>query len=77
MNIRTKALLYQFLSFAILFLIFRELTDVFSSLQGIWVSLVAFAISTLLAPQFKVVRTKDGDKLVITWILMKGVKVIK
>lgn len=76
MTIKTKSLVFQFISFGILFLVFREITSHFSNLQGIWVSLVAFAVSTLLAPQFKVVRTKEGEKLSMSWIFMKS-RIIK
>jgi hypothetical protein len=77
MTLQTKALLYQFLCFAVLFIAFRFLVDEYSRLSGYWIPITAFVISTILCPQFKVVRTPQGEKLLMKWIFMKGFKEIK
>ena len=77
MSVKTKAFLYQVLSFAVLFIAARFLVARFTELEGIWISLTAFAVGTLLAPQFKAVTTQQGDRLFMTWIFMKGVKELK
>jgi len=77
MSIKTKAFLYQLACFAILFIAFRFIIDIYTGLTGIWVPLTAFVIGTILAPKFKVLRTKDGDRLFMTWIFVKGIREIK
>ena len=74
MKVQTKALLYQFLCFAALFMAFRFLIAEYASITGIWVPLTAFVVSTILCPQFKAIRTPDGEKIFIKWIFLKGIK---
>jgi hypothetical protein len=33
-------------------------------------------VATLVSPQFKALNTKDGEKLFMKWIFLKGVKEI-
>jgi hypothetical protein len=77
MTLKTKAFIYQLLSFAVLFIIFRFLVDAYTNLQGFWIPLTAFVIGTILSPQFQAIKTNDGEKLFMKWIFMKGIKQIK
>lgn len=77
MTLKTKAFIYQLLSFAVLFIIFRFLIDAYTNLQGFWIPLTAFVIGTILSPQFQAIKTNDGEKLFMKWIFMKGIKQIK
>ena len=77
MSLQTKALIYQFLSFAVLFIGIQFLLMEFSSLSGLWIPITSFVIGTILCPMFKVIRTPDGEKMFMKWIFMKGVKEIK
>jgi hypothetical protein len=36
--------------------------------------MIAFVIGTILAPKFQAVNTKDGEKLFMKWLFVKGVK---
>jgi hypothetical protein len=45
--------------------------------EGMWISITAFVLGTILAPQFQAVKTKEGDKMFMKWIFMKDVKEIK
>ncbi|RZJ28985.1 MAG: hypothetical protein EOO48_08635 [Flavobacterium sp.] len=74
MTVQTKALLYQFLSFAALFILFRFLVGEYTGVSGIWIPLTAFVVSTILSPQFKAIKTTDGEKIFVKWIFLKGVK---
>lgn len=76
MSLKTKALLYQLLSFALLFIIFRLLIERFTGLTGYWVPITAFVVATILAPQFQAIRTPKGEKLFMKWIFLKGIKEI-
>lgn len=77
MTLKTKAFLFQLLSFAILFIIFRFLVAAYTNLQGFWIPVTAFMVATLLSPQFQAVKTNDGEKLFMKWIFMKGIRQIK
>lgn len=77
MNLKVKAFILQLISFATLFIIVRYLLANFTNLEGMWISITAFVLGTILAPQFQAVKSKDGEKLFMKWILMKDVKEIK
>lgn len=77
MNLKVKAFILQLISFATFFIIIQYLLARFTSLEGLWISITAFVMGTILAPQFQSVKTKDGDKLFMKWIFMKEVKEIK
>ena len=77
MSLKTKAFIYQLLSFAILFIIIRFLADAYTNLEGFWIPLTAFVAGTILAPQFQVVKTNEDEKMFMKWIFMKGIKQLK
>lgn len=77
MSKKTKAFLYNFIGFAIIFFLVRYLVGTYTHLQGFWIPLTAFAVGTLLAPKFQTVRTNEGEKLFMKWIFSKGIKEIK
>jgi len=77
MSLRTKAFLFQLMCFAALFILFRFLVGKYTNLTGIWIPLTAFVVGTLLSPKFQVVRTKDGDKMFMKWLFVKGIREIK
>lgn len=76
-KLQVRAFLYQLGCFAILFIGFRFLIEKYTNLQGLWIPLTAFVIGTILSPMFQAVKTKDGEKLFLKWIFLKGVKEIK
>lgn len=77
MNPETKSLLYQFLAFALIFVIVRYLALPFTGLSGLWLPFTAFVVTTIITPVFKAERTPQGHKLFVKWIFLKGVKEIK
>ncbi len=77
MNLKVKAFILQLISFATFFIVIQYLLAKYTGLEGIWISVTAFVMGTILAPQFQSVKTKDGDKLFMKWIFMKDVKEIK
>lgn len=76
MSKKTKALVYQLISFAILFIAARFLIAGYTNLQGFWIPVTAAVVATILAPQFQSIKTKEGEKLFMKWIFIKGVKEI-
>ena len=77
MSKSTKSLLYNLLSFAAFFLPLQVAVSYFTSLKGIWVLVVAFVIGTILAPKFQAIRNREGEKLFMKWIFIKGFKEIE
>lgn len=77
MSLKVKAFILQLISFATLFIIVRYLLANYTNLEGMWISVTAFVLGTILAPQFQAVKTKDGEKMFMKWIFMKDVKEIK
>ncbi|TGD59419.1 hypothetical protein [Flavobacterium humi] len=77
MSKKTKSFLYNFIGFAIIFFTARYLIATFTHLDGYWLPLTAFVAGTLLAPKFQTVQTKDGEKLFMSWLFIRGFKEIK
>ncbi|KIA86358.1 hypothetical protein [Flavobacterium sp. AED] len=75
-KLQVRAFIYQLGCFAILFTLFRYIVAHYTALTGFFVPLTAFAIGTLLSPKFQAVKTKDGEKLFMKWIFIKGLRVI-
>ncbi|WP_343588805.1 hypothetical protein [Flavobacterium sp.] len=76
-KLQLRAFLYQLAAFAILFLAFRYLIAAYTGLTGIWIPMTAFVIGTIIGPKFQAVRTKDGEKLFMKWLFLKGIKEIQ
>jgi hypothetical protein len=77
MSKKIKAFLYNLISFVILFVAFLYIIQEFTKLTGFWVPVTAFVVMTLVGPKFRAVQTKDGEKLFVKWLFIKGVKEIK
>lgn len=75
-KLQVRAFLYQLGCFAILFVGFRYLVGTYTGLTGFWIPLTAFVIGTILSPKFQAVKTKDGEKLFMSLIFLKGVRII-
>ncbi|MFV5685293.1 hypothetical protein ACM55I_07580 [Flavobacterium sp. GB2R13] len=75
-KLQVRAFIFQLGCFAILFTLFRYIVAHYTNLTGYWIPLTAFAIGTLLSPKFQAVKTKDGEKLFMKWIFIKGLRVI-
>lgn len=75
-KLQVRALLYQLGGFAIFFISLRYLIVQYTPLEGMWISFSAFVVGTLLSPKFQAAKTKDGEKLFMTWIFLKGVREI-
>ena len=75
-KLQVRGFLYQLGCFAILFIAGRFVIANYTQLTGIWIPMTAFIVATLIAPQFKALKTKDGEKLFMKWIFIKGIKEI-
>ena len=75
-KLQIRAFVYQLGCFAILFISVRYIVAHYTNLTSFWIPLTAFIIGTIVAPKFQAVKTKDGEKLFMKWIFMKGIKEI-
>jgi fucose permease len=73
-KLQVRAFLYQLGGFAILFISLQFLIDKYTHLTGLWIPMTAFVVGTILAPKFQAVKTKDGEKLFMKWLFIKGIK---
>ena len=73
-KLQVRAFLYQLGCFAILFISLQFLIDKYTQLSGLWIPMTAFVLGTILAPKFQAVKTKDGEKLFMKWMFVKGIK---
>lgn len=73
-KLQLRAFIYQLGCFAILFISFRYLIFKYTNLTGFFVPFTAFVVGTILSPKFQAVKTKDGEKLFISWLFVKGIK---
>lgn len=76
MNLKTKAFLFQLLSFAVFFIPLRLTIDYFTTLERFWPPFFAFILTLILAPKFQFAKTNEGEKIFMKWIFVKGVKSI-
>jgi hypothetical protein len=75
-KLQVRAFLYQLGCFGILFVLFRFLIANYTELTGLWIPMTAFIIGTILSPKFYAAKTKDGEKLFMSWLFVKGIKQI-
>jgi len=75
-KLQVRAFLYQLGCFAILFILGRSLVASYTGLTGFWIPMTAFIVATLISPKFQSVKTKDGEKLFMKWIFIKGIREI-
>ena len=75
-KLQVRGFLYQLGCFAILFIAGRFVIANYTQLTGIWIPMTAFIVATLIAPKFQAVKTKDGEKLYMKWIFIKGIREI-
>ena len=73
-KLQVRAFLYQLGCFAILFISLQFLIDKYTQLSGLWIPMTAFVVGTILAPKFQSVKTKEGEKLFMKWMFVKGIK---
>ncbi|MFS4415800.1 hypothetical protein [Maribacter sp. 2307ULW6-5] len=76
MTPKTKALLFNFLGFALLFVAFRFLIGFLFPLQNFVAAVIAAVLASVLAPKFGAVKTKEGQRLFMKWPFTKNGKAL-
>ena len=72
MRPKHKAFVFNFIGFAVLFIIGRLVFGHFLSINRVFLALLAAMLATVFAPKFVVIKTDEGEKLMMKWIFVKG-----
>lgn len=75
-KLQLKAFVFQITCFMVLFLLSRYLLGSLTTLSGFWLPFTSFVVATFVGPKFQAAKTKDGEKLFMKWIFIKGIKEI-
>lgn len=76
MSKQNKVFIVQFVCFAVLFLIGKLLLH-FTTIDGFINPLLCAVFATLLSPQFRVIKTDEGDKVMMRFLFNKKIKEVK
>lgn len=77
MNKKTKAFLYNFICFALLYTLCYFLIITFTELTGLWIPVTAAVAASILAPKFQAVSYQGENKIFMKWLFFKNVKEVK
>ncbi|SIQ82234.1 hypothetical protein [Maribacter ulvicola] len=76
MKLKHKVLIYNFLAFAVLFILFRFILYVTLSIDSLYISAIAAIAASILAPKFAVAKIEGLDKIVMKWVFIKGFRIL-
>lgn len=65
MKPKTKALIFNFVAFMLIFLVFRLTIGYVIKLNTLWLGLISAVIASILAPKFAVVKENGEEKVVM------------
>jgi hypothetical protein len=76
MRPKYKALLFNFIGFAVLFIIARLTLGYFMDANRIFLAIGSAIIANILAPKFGAIDRAGREKLLMKWIFLKGFREI-
>ncbi len=74
MTSKTKALIFNLIAFALLFLVFRLTIGAIIKGDTFWLALISAVIASILAPKFIVVKDEGKEKILMKTIFSKDVR---
>ncbi|KAA2215367.1 hypothetical protein [Maribacter flavus] len=74
MSLKQKALLFNFLGFAVIFLLFRFGLSYLLAIKPVYISVLSAVLAMVIAPKFAVASIEGVNKLLMKWIFLKGFK---
>ncbi|WP_291868495.1 hypothetical protein [Maribacter sp.] len=74
MKLKHKVLLYNFIGFAAIFILSRLLLGYFVPLQRLILAVISAVIANIFAPKFALETIGAKEKMVMKWVLKKGIK---
>ena len=76
MKPKTRAVVLNFLGFAILFLVIRFALGYYLEVNRFYLALIAAIAASILAPKFAVVKVEKREKVMMKWIFIKGFRAL-
>jgi len=76
MKAKHKALLFNFIGFAALFLTTRLVLGFYVQINTVFLAIISAVVASVLSPKFGAVKTKEGEKLYVKWLFIKGAKAL-
>ncbi|MGB5275200.1 MAG: hypothetical protein WBN39_14190 [Flavobacteriaceae bacterium] len=76
MRPKHKALLFNFIGFAVLFIIARLALGYFIDINRIFLAVGAAIIANILAPKFGAIDRAGKQRVLMKWIFLKGFREI-
>ena len=74
MSLKNKTLLYNFLSFAIIFIVLRFFVMSYFVDTHFLKSLLSAILTMVLAPKFAVLKNKEGEQIMMKLVFLKAFK---
>lgn len=76
MKAKQKALVFNFIGFAVIFLLAKFGLAYVLEIKPIYISVLSAVIAMVIAPKFAVAHIGGKEKLMMKWIFIKGIKEI-
>ncbi|MEK6154357.1 hypothetical protein WIW50_13885 [Flavobacteriaceae bacterium 3-367] len=76
MRPKYRALLFNFLGFALLFIVIRLILGYYMPINRIFLAVASAIAANILAPKFGAIQTDEGEKVLMKWVFMKGTREI-
>ncbi|RNL84941.1 hypothetical protein ED312_13255 [Sinomicrobium pectinilyticum] len=70
MKYKHKALLYNFICFALVFILTRTALHYFFPGYDLWTAIASAITAMVLAPKFVVVEGPSGEKMFVKWLFL-------
>ncbi|MBQ4915771.1 hypothetical protein J8L85_15050 [Maribacter sp. MMG018] len=74
MKAKQKALIFNFIGFAVIFLLARFGLAFISDIKPVYISILSAIIAMVVSPKFAVAQIKGKEKLMMKWIFIKEIK---
>lgn len=74
MKPKTKALIFNFIAFMLIFLVFRLTLGSFLKMNTIWLGLISAVITSVITPKFAVVKKDGKEKILMKNFFSKDLK---
>ncbi|ATA72757.1 hypothetical protein ACILDT_04595 [Capnocytophaga canis] len=75
MTAKSKAFLFNFLCFGLIFITIRlGINYFFPELERLTASIISGVVTLFLSPRFAAIQADSGEKLFMKWIFIKGIK---
>lgn len=78
MKTSTKAGIYVFLIFAVIYIVVRfSLQAIFENINTMLLAVIAAVITVILTPQRRIVKKQSGEEIQLKWWFSKKIIVLK